>query len=97
MLRRPEQCFGTFGVDRMVDDLRGFGLRVIDSDANFVLFGGFDDQAKVWQSLLDQGVLVRDVGLPGWLRVTAGTEDETTAFLNAMAQTMAATAKEIPA
>ena len=39
------------------------------------------DQAAVWQALLDRGVLVRDVGLPGWLRVTAGTPAETDAFL----------------
>ncbi|GAB4052987.1 histidinol-phosphate transaminase [Catellatospora paridis] len=70
--------------DRIVAELRESGWTVADSDANFVLFGRFDDQKAAWQTLLDQGVLVRDVGLPGWLRVTAGTEQETTAFLNAM-------------
>ena len=33
--------------------------------------------------MLDDGVLVRDVGLQGWLRVTAGTPAETDAFLTA--------------
>ena len=70
--------------DRLVAELRGLGLEVVDSDANFVLFGEFGDQRATWQGLLDRGVLVRDVGLPGWLRVTAGTEDEVTAFLDAM-------------
>jgi histidinol-phosphate aminotransferase len=60
------------------------GLEVVDSDANFVLFGEFGDQQATWQGLLDRGVLVRDVGVPGWLRVTAGTEEETTAFLEAL-------------
>jgi histidinol-phosphate aminotransferase len=69
--------------DRLVAELRGMGLEVVDSDANFVLFGEFGDQQATWQALLDRGVLVRDVGLPGWLRVTAGTEDEVTAFLDA--------------
>jgi histidinol-phosphate aminotransferase len=69
--------------DRIVDGLRALGLDVVDSDANFVLFGRFDDQAAVWQALLDRGVLVRDVGLAGWLRVTAGTHDEVDAFLEA--------------
>ncbi|HVD64402.1 MAG TPA: histidinol-phosphate transaminase, partial [Lapillicoccus sp.] len=32
-----------------------------------------------------RGVLVRDVGIPHHLRVTAGTPDETSAFLRAMA------------
>jgi len=70
--------------DRLVTELRAMGLEVVDSDANFVLFGEFGDQRATWQGLLDRGVLVRDVGLPGWLRVTAGTEDEVTAFLDAM-------------
>jgi histidinol-phosphate aminotransferase len=72
--------------DRLVTEIRGLGLDVVDSDANFVLFGEFGDQAATWQGLLDRGVLVRDVGIPGWLRVTAGTEAETTAFLDALGQ-----------
>jgi len=70
--------------DRIVSTLRGYGLMVADSDANFVLYGQFRDQKAVWQALLARGVLVRDVGLPGWLRVTAGTPEETDAFLAAM-------------
>ncbi|MFI5915014.1 histidinol-phosphate transaminase [Dactylosporangium sp. NPDC051541] len=71
--------------DRIVDTLRGWGLPVADSDANFVLFGAPRGDSKgVWQALLDRGVLIRDVGLPGWLRVTAGTPQETGAFLNAL-------------
>jgi len=72
--------------DRLVSEMRGLGLEVVDSDANFVLFGEFGDHRATWQGLLDRGVLVRDVGLPGWLRVTAGTEPETTAFLEALRQ-----------
>ncbi|MGC4828606.1 histidinol-phosphate transaminase [Micromonospora arida] len=70
--------------DRIVATLRERGLRVADSDANFVLFEVGGDQTIVWNALLAQGVLVRDVGLPGWLRVTAGTAAETDAFLSAM-------------
>jgi histidinol-phosphate aminotransferase len=70
--------------DRIVATLRAAGWTVSDSDANFVLFGGFADQRAAWQRLLDAGVLVRDVGLPGWLRVTAGSVRETDAFLAAM-------------
>jgi histidinol-phosphate aminotransferase len=70
--------------DRIVSRLREMGHKVSDSDANFVLFGEFEDQKAVWQQLLDRGVLVRDVGLPGWLRVTAGAPNETDAFLAAM-------------
>jgi histidinol-phosphate aminotransferase len=70
--------------DRIVESLRRFGLTVADSDANFVLFGQFRDQKAIWQALLAREILVRDVGLPGWLRVTAGTPAETDAFLAAV-------------
>jgi histidinol-phosphate aminotransferase len=53
----------------------------VPSDANFVLFGGLADATATWHALLDQGVLVRDVGTPHYLRVTAGTPEETSAFL----------------
>lgn len=71
--------------DRIVAELPSYGLVSVASDANFVLFGGMPDAAALWRALLDRGVLVRDVGLPGWLRVTAGTAQETSAFLDALA------------
>jgi histidinol-phosphate aminotransferase len=70
--------------DRLVAELRARGLPVADSDANFVLFGGLADHRATWQALVDRGVLVRDVGLAGWLRVTAGTPADTAAFLAAL-------------
>ena len=71
--------------DRIVETLTGLDLQVCPSDANFVLFGGLVDAPQTWEALLERGVLVRDLGLPGWLRVTAGTPAETTAFLIAIA------------
>jgi histidinol-phosphate aminotransferase len=70
--------------DRIVTTLRGWGLTVADSDANFVLFQTPGDSRVIWRALLDRGALVRDVGLTGWLRVTAGTPAETDAFLAAL-------------
>lgn len=74
--------------DRMVFELGQMGLDVFRTDSNFVLFGGLDDPNTVWQSLLDRGVLIRNVGLEGTLRVSAGTEAETTAFLSALAEVL---------
>ncbi len=70
--------------DRIVEQTRELGLSPVPSDANFVLVGGFADAPAAWQTLLGRGVLVRDVGLAGHLRVTAGTQEETTAFLTAL-------------
>ena len=61
------------------------GLRVIPSDANFILFGGFKQSShELWEKLLAEGVLIRDVGLAGYLRVTIGNEAENQAFLKAL-------------
>lgn len=70
--------------DRIVTGLIELGLPVTPSDANFVLFGGVADPQATWQGLLDAGVLIRDVGIPNHLRVTAGTEAETTVFLETL-------------
>ncbi|MEP9414073.1 histidinol-phosphate transaminase [Gordonia sp. VNQ95] len=67
---------------RVVDDLEAAGFDVIDSDANFVLFGRFADAPASWQRYLDDGVLIRDVSIPGYLRVTIGLRDENDAFLD---------------
>ena len=68
--------------------LREQGLEVADSDANFVLFGRFADRHAVWQGLVDRGVLIRETGPDGWLRVSIGTADEMAAFRSALTETM---------
>jgi histidinol-phosphate aminotransferase len=74
--------------DNLVAWLKGRGLRVADSDANFVLFGTFEQRRDVWQGLLDRGVLVREVGPPRWLRVTVGTPEEMTVFKSALSEVL---------
>ena len=72
--------------DETVRWLREQGLEVADSDANFALFGRFEDRHAVWQGLLDRGVLIRETGPDGWLRVSIGTADEMAAFRQALTQ-----------
>ncbi|MET0871421.1 MAG: histidinol-phosphate transaminase [Paeniglutamicibacter terrestris] len=67
--------------DRIVSELTRLGFTPASSDSNFVFFGGVKDTKAIWEGLLEAGVIIRDVGIPGHLRVTAGTEAETTAFL----------------
>jgi histidinol-phosphate aminotransferase len=67
---------------------RGRPLRVAETDANFVLFGTFADRHAVWQGLLDRGVLIRETGPEGWLRVSVGTPAETAAFKDALTDVM---------
>jgi histidinol-phosphate aminotransferase len=71
--------------DRISATLAAIGYEPYESWTNFVLFGGVEDAAVTWRELYDRGVLIRDVGIKHHLRVTAGTEDETTTFLDALA------------
>jgi len=74
--------------DSTVDWLRGEDLQVADSDANYVLFGRFADRHAVWQGLLDRGVLIRETGPDGWLRVSIGTAQEMAAFRQALREVL---------
>jgi histidinol-phosphate aminotransferase len=72
--------------ERVTEALTGMGFRVIPSDANFVLFGEFTDAPATWQRYLDAGILIRDVGIPGYLRATTGLAEENDALLAASAR-----------
>ena len=75
------------------DDLAAWlgaeGFDVAASDANFILFGTFADRHATWQALLDRGVLIREVGPVGWLRVSIGTPEEIEAFKQALKEVTA--------
>ena len=68
--------------DKLIAELVSMGLKVMPTEANFILFSGFKGStSQIWQALVEHGVLVRDVGLPGYLRVTVGTEAENRKFV----------------
>lgn len=71
--------------DRLLVELPKLGFSPYESWSNFVLFGGVDDPGNVFERLLEQGIIIRDLAIPNHLRVTAGTEQETSAFLHALA------------
>ncbi|MDV3290170.1 histidinol-phosphate transaminase [Mycobacterium avium] len=90
-LRHADDTLGSVAAliaerERVSTALTGMGFRVIPSDANFVLFGEFTDAPASWQRYLDADVLIRDVGIPGFLRATTGLAEENDAFLRASAQ-----------
>ena len=71
--------------ERVISDLIGMGFKVLPSSANFLLFSGFKGSSlEVWKSLLDKKVLIRDVGIPNFLRTTIGTPEENNQFLAAI-------------
>ncbi|QZY52569.1 histidinol-phosphate transaminase [Leucobacter tenebrionis] len=70
--------------DRLAAALEGLGYKVHPSGANFLLVGGFSDPDSVFETLRAQGILIRNLGIEGHLRITAGTEAETTAVIEAI-------------
>jgi histidinol-phosphate aminotransferase len=86
-LRHADDTLGSVAIliaerNRVTETLTDMGFRVIPSDANFVLFGEFTDAPAAWHRYLDAGVLIRDVGIPGFLRATTGLVDENDALLD---------------
>jgi histidinol-phosphate aminotransferase len=85
-LRHADATLGSVALlaaerDRVSGELAAAGYDVVPSDANFILFGRFADAGRAWKGFLEQGVLIRDVGIPERLRVTVGTPEENDAFL----------------
>jgi histidinol-phosphate aminotransferase len=69
--------------DALVAQLTALGLTVAPTQANFILFTGFTNTSSaIWQGLVDKGILIRDVGLPGYLRVSVGSENENNKFIS---------------
>jgi histidinol-phosphate aminotransferase len=86
-LRHADDTLGSVAMliderNRVSKALSDMGFRVIPSDANFILFGGFADAPRAWQRYLDAGVLIRDVGIAGFLRATTGLADENDVLLD---------------
>ncbi|WP_305091603.1 histidinol-phosphate transaminase [Prescottella sp. R16] len=80
-LRHADETLGSVAElaserDRVSAELAAMGYTVVPSDANFILFGRFADAAATWQRYLDEGVLIRDVGITGHLRTTVGLAAE---------------------
>lgn len=90
-LRHADETLGSVAElaaqrDRVAAELAALGFEVVPSDANFLLFGRFADAPRAWQHYLDEGVLIRDVGIPGFLRTTIGLAAENDEFLRVSAK-----------
>ncbi|WP_309547332.1 histidinol-phosphate transaminase [Varibaculum prostatecancerukia] len=70
--------------DNLASWLESKGYTVPRTQANFVLFGPFPDRHQIFSDLLDRGVLIREVGPEGFLRVSIGTSQEDQAFRQAL-------------
>lgn len=84
------------GYAQLTKGFEALGLKYIPSSGNFILVKvGEDDNAgnRINLALLKQGVIVRPVGnygLPQWLRISIGLEQENAVFLKALAHALSA-------
>lgn len=71
------------GLDQIAAGLRKLGLEYVPSHANFILVKT-GHGARVFAELQSRGVIIRPVagyGLPHWIRITVGTEEQNTRLL----------------
>jgi len=71
------------GVKQLEDGFAKLGLKFIASSANFVAVEVVNSN-DTFEKLLREGVIVRPVEMPNYLRVSVGTEDENTRLLEAL-------------
>lgn len=75
------------GLKQLTTACQHLGLNTIPSVANFLTIDVARPAEPVFQALLREGVIVRPIanyGLPTWLRVTVGSEQQNAKFLNAL-------------
>ena len=79
------------GLQQLADGLQSLGLAFIPSVGNFICCDLARPVLPVYQALLEQGVIVRPVEnyqLPGYIRITAGTQPEIQFFLDVLKKVM---------
>jgi histidinol-phosphate aminotransferase len=74
---------------RIIEKLRNMKVfEVFDSNANFVLFVVHGASQRIYKALIEQGILVKNLGKignhEGCLRVTVGSEEMNSKFLSAI-------------
>jgi histidinol-phosphate aminotransferase len=80
------------GMQQLVDGLQALKLEFIPSVGNFITVDVGRDPARVYETLLYEGVVVRPVenyGLPGCLRISIGLPEENRRFLDALTKVLA--------
>ena len=83
------------GLDFLTRELAGLGLRVVPSEANFVMVAleSEAEASRIFEQMLAQGVVVRPLkafGLPACLRISTGADEDNRLLIEAMRKVYAA-------
>ncbi len=74
-----------------MQQLAMMGIKTYPSSANFILFEAYQEAGELSEALRQRGVLIRNIsgrGLENCLRVTVGTPEQNTAFLEALVESI---------
>lgn len=85
--RRQSAELAREGRKYLQQELTRLGCEIVEGQGPFVMFRPQREAGKVFESLLKQGVAVRPLdyaGLPEWLRVSTGTQEDNEEFVKAL-------------
>lgn len=83
--------FNRDGMAQLVAGLDSMGLHFIPSSANFISIDLEQSAMPIFEQLLREGIIVRPIagyGMPDYIRVTVGLEQENDRFLTALAKVL---------
>lgn len=81
------RAFNRAGLEQLQQGCDSLHLKYLPTAANFLCIEVSSRMPQIYDKLLEQGVFVRPVdnyGLPDYLRVTAGSEEENNRFIDAL-------------
>ena len=79
------------GKEYLYKEFEKLGLEYVKTNANFIMVSSKIDDKIVFNSLLRKGIIIRPgylLGIPGWMRVTIGTQSQNEAFIKALSDTL---------
>ncbi|SKA87060.1 histidinol-phosphate aminotransferase [Clostridium sp. USBA 49] len=77
------------GKEYLYKEFSKLGLEYIETNANFIMVKSKLDDKLVFNELLKKGIIIRPgafLGMPGWMRVTIGTQNQNEAFIKALTE-----------
>jgi histidinol-phosphate aminotransferase len=77
------------GKEYLYNEFRKLGLQYIETNANFIMVNTRLDDKLVFNNLLKKGIIIRPghlLGMPNWMRVTIGTQEQNEAFIKALTE-----------
>lgn len=84
---RLVQKTNKLGKEYLYGKFKKLDLEYIETNANFIMVRSRLDDKLVFNELLKKGIIIRPgflLGMPGWMRVTIGTQSQNEAFIKAL-------------